>query len=120
MYLIFVVLFVGFLCRQRQQVILTEAWGSQHKEIHFSCMHPGWADTPGMLKLGFFSVHLWNFPKLAKTLIFLPLAVKTSMPSFHEKMQTKLRTEVMGADTIVWLAVSAAAIKQPSGLFFQG
>lgn len=49
-----------------------------------------------------------------------PLAVKTSMPSFHAKMQNKLRTEAMGADTIVWLAVSAAAIKQPSGLFFQG
>lgn len=42
------------------------------------------------------------------------------MPSFHQTMQTKLRTEAMGADTIVWLAVSAAAIKQPSGLFFQG
>lgn len=26
----------------------------------------------------------------------------------------------MGADTVVWLAVSAAAIKQSSGLFFQG
>lgn len=42
------------------------------------------------------------------------------MPSFHAKMQSKLRTEAMGADTIVWLAVSAAAVKQPSGLFFQG
>lgn len=42
------------------------------------------------------------------------------MPSFHAKMQSKLRTEAMGADTAVWLAVSAAATKQPSGLFFQG
>ncbi|KAF3843583.1 hypothetical protein F7725_002432 [Dissostichus mawsoni] len=32
---------------KRQQVILTDRWASQHKEIHFSCMHPGWADTPG-------------------------------------------------------------------------
>lgn len=47
-------------------------------------------------------------------------AVQSSMPSFHAKMQSKLRTEAMGADTIVWLAVSAAATKQPSGLFFQG
>ncbi|XP_047225763.1 dehydrogenase/reductase SDR family member 12 [Girardinichthys multiradiatus] len=77
---------------KRQQVILTERWASQHKEIHFSSMHPGWADTP---------------------------AVQSSMPSFHAKMQSKLRTEAMGADTVVWLAVSAAAIKQPSGLFFQ-
>ncbi|XP_074514068.1 dehydrogenase/reductase SDR family member 12 [Sebastes fasciatus] len=77
---------------KRQQVILTDRWASQHKDIHFSCMHPGWADTP---------------------------AVQTSMPSFHAKMQNKLRTEAMGADTTVWLAASAAAAKQPSGLFFQ-
>lgn len=51
---------------------------------------------------------------------FFSLAVQMSMPSFHEKMKSKLRTEAMGADTIVWLAVSAAAVKQPSGLFFQG
>lgn len=35
---------------QRQQVILTERWAQQHKEIHFSSMHPGWADTPGQQK----------------------------------------------------------------------
>lgn len=39
---------------QRQQVILTERWASQHKEIHFSSMHPGWADTPGKQKKGYF------------------------------------------------------------------
>ncbi|KAI3356083.1 hypothetical protein L3Q82_017346 [Scortum barcoo] len=84
---------MAYAQNKRQQVILTERWASQHKEIHFSSMHPGWADTP---------------------------AVQTSMPSFHAKMQSKLRTEAMGADTVVWLAVSAAAaLKQPSGLFFQ-
>ncbi|XP_068602182.1 dehydrogenase/reductase SDR family member 12 isoform X3 [Brachionichthys hirsutus] len=77
---------------KRQQVILSERWASQHKEIHFSSMHPGWVDTPG---------------------------VRTSMPSFHAKMQSKMRTEAMGADTVVWLAASAAPPKQPSGLFFQ-
>ncbi|XP_070831866.1 dehydrogenase/reductase SDR family member 12 [Chaetodon trifascialis] len=83
---------MAYAQNKRQQVILTERWASQHKEIHFSSMHPGWADTP---------------------------AVQTSMASFHAKMQSKLRTEAMGADTVVWLAVSAAAVKQPSGLFFQ-
>lgn len=83
---------MAYAQNKRQQVVLTERWASQHKEIHFSSMHPGWADTP---------------------------AVQTSMPSFHAKMQSKLRTEAMGADTVVWLAVSAAARKQPSGLFFQ-
>ncbi|KAM4561457.1 dehydrogenase/reductase SDR family member 12 [Fundulus diaphanus] len=83
---------MAYAQNKRQQVVLTERWASQHKEIHFSSMHPGWADTP---------------------------AVQSSMPSFHAKMQSKLRTEAMGADTVVWLAVSAAATQQPSGLFFQ-
>uniref|UniRef100_A0AAX7U3U1 Dehydrogenase/reductase (SDR family) member 12 n=1 Tax=Astatotilapia calliptera TaxID=8154 RepID=A0AAX7U3U1_ASTCA len=84
---------MAYAQNKRQQVILTERWAAQHKEIHFSSMHPGWADTP---------------------------AVQTSMPSFHARMKSKLRTEAMGADTVVWLAISAAAAKQPSGLFFQG
>lgn len=83
---------MAYAQNKRQQVILTERWAAQHKEVHFSSMHPGWADTP---------------------------AVQTSMPSFHAKMQSRLRTEAMGADTVVWLAVSAAAPKQKSGLFFQ-
>uniref|UniRef100_M3ZFV9 Dehydrogenase/reductase (SDR family) member 12 n=1 Tax=Xiphophorus maculatus TaxID=8083 RepID=M3ZFV9_XIPMA len=83
---------MAYAQNKRQQVILTERWASQHKEIHFSSMHPGWADTP---------------------------AVQSSMPSFHAKMQSKLRTEAMGADTVVWLAVSPAAVKLPSGQFFQ-
>ncbi|XP_044300226.1 dehydrogenase/reductase SDR family member 12 isoform X9 [Varanus komodoensis] len=48
------------------------------------------------------------------------LAVRTSMPEFYEKMKNRLRTEAQGADTVVWLAVSPAAHKQASGLFFQG
>uniref|UniRef100_A0A3Q1G7E7 Dehydrogenase/reductase (SDR family) member 12 n=1 Tax=Acanthochromis polyacanthus TaxID=80966 RepID=A0A3Q1G7E7_9TELE len=83
---------MAYAQNKRQQVILTERWAAQHKEIHFSSMHPGWADTP---------------------------AVQSSMPSFHAKMQGKLRTQAMGADTVLWLAVSPAAAKQPSGLFFQ-
>ncbi|XP_061774155.1 dehydrogenase/reductase SDR family member 12 [Nerophis ophidion] len=83
---------MAYAQNKRQQVILTERWATQHKDIHWSSMHPGWADTA---------------------------AVQTSMPSFHAKMVNKLRTEAMGADTMVWLAVSAAATKQPSGLFFQ-
>ncbi|XP_024053051.3 dehydrogenase/reductase SDR family member 12 [Terrapene carolina triunguis] len=77
---------------KRQQVVLTEQWAKVHKNIHFSAMHPGWADTP---------------------------AVRSAMPEFYEKMKNKLRTEAQGADTVVWLAVSPAAAKQTSGLFFQ-
>ncbi|XP_027413120.1 dehydrogenase/reductase SDR family member 12 isoform X2 [Bos indicus x Bos taurus] len=32
---------------KRQQVVLTERWARAHPAIHFSCMHPGWVDTPG-------------------------------------------------------------------------
>lgn len=83
---------MAYAQNKRQQVEMTERWAAQHKEIHFSSMHPGWADTP---------------------------AVRLSMPDFHAKMKNKLRTEAQGADTVVWLALSAAAASQPSGLFFQ-
>lgn len=77
---------------KRQQVVMTEQWAAQYPGIHFSVMHPGWADTP---------------------------AVRSSMPEFHKKMESKLRTPAQGADTTVWLAASPAALKQPSGKFFQ-
>ncbi|XP_018595384.2 dehydrogenase/reductase SDR family member 12 [Scleropages formosus] len=83
---------MAYAQNKRQQVILTELWAAEHKDIHFSSMHPGWADTP---------------------------AVRSSMPDFHARMKNKLRSEAQGADTIVWLAVSEGAVKLPSGLFFQ-
>ena len=82
-----------YLFLQRQQVIMTEQWAKKFPDIHFSVMHPGWADTP---------------------------AVRTSMPGFYNAMKNKLRTAEEGADTIVWLAMSEAALSQPSGLFFLG
>ncbi|KAM7066018.1 dehydrogenase/reductase SDR family member 12 isoform 3-T3 [Acridotheres tristis] len=33
---------------KRQQVVLTEQWAKAHRNIHFSVMHPGWADTPAL------------------------------------------------------------------------
>ncbi|XP_039601165.1 dehydrogenase/reductase SDR family member 12 [Polypterus senegalus] len=83
---------MAYAQNKRQQVILTEHWAKMHPEIHFSVMHPGWADTP---------------------------AVRSSMPDFYERMKTKLRTEAQGADTIIWLAISPATIKEKSGRFFQ-
>ncbi|XP_069495835.1 dehydrogenase/reductase SDR family member 12 [Ambystoma mexicanum] len=83
---------MAYAQNKRQQIVLTERWAKLYKRIHFSVMHPGWADTP---------------------------AVRLSMPDFHQKMKNKLRTEAQGADTALWLAVSPAASKQASGLFFQ-
>ncbi|XP_010892869.1 dehydrogenase/reductase SDR family member 12 isoform X1 [Esox lucius] len=77
---------------KRQQVVLTEQWAKSHPAIHFSVMHPGWADTP---------------------------AVSTSMPQFHQMMGERLRSAEQGADTVVWLALTRAAGKTRSGRFFQ-
>ncbi len=48
------------------------------------------------------------------------LAIANAMPDFHSSMKERLRTPEQGADTVVWLAVSEAAVKKPSGRFFQG
>ncbi|KAJ8388699.1 hypothetical protein AAFF_G00131080 [Aldrovandia affinis] len=77
---------------KRQQVVMTEQWAKTHDTIHFSVMHPGWADTP---------------------------AVAAAMPDFYQSMKDKLRSPEQGADTVVWLAVSEAAAAKPSGRFFQ-
>uniref|UniRef100_A0A671Y368 Dehydrogenase/reductase SDR family member 12-like n=1 Tax=Sparus aurata TaxID=8175 RepID=A0A671Y368_SPAAU len=77
---------------KRQQVVLTEQWAKANPIIHFSVMHPGWADTP---------------------------AVSTSMPQFHHMMGERLRSVEQGADTVVWLALSRAAARTRSGQFFQ-
>lgn len=46
--------------------------------------------------------------------------MRSAMPSFYEKMKTRLRSADEGADTVVWLALSDAALSHPSGLFYQG
>lgn len=82
---------MAYAQNKRQQVVMTEKWAEKYKEIFFSSMHPGWADTP---------------------------AVRSSMPGFHQKMKDRLRISEQGADTIVWLAVADIS-KQTSGSFYQ-
>ena len=56
-------------------------------------MHPGWSDTPGVVK---------------------------SMPDFHKTFEKKLRTPYEGADTIFWLASSKNVNKKEhNGQFFR-
>lgn len=52
--------------------------------------------------------------------IVLSPAVSSSMPEFHRMMEGRLRTAEQGADTVVWLALSRAAVRKRSGQFFQG
>ncbi|XP_074657766.1 dehydrogenase/reductase SDR family member 12-like [Tubulanus polymorphus] len=77
---------------KRQQVVMTEEWAEQYPDIHFSCTHPGWADTP---------------------------AVQMSMPEFYESNKHRLRSVEEGADTMVWLCLADCATSFPSGEFYQ-
>ena len=77
---------------KRQQLVIMRHFARKFVNIHFSTMHPGWADTP---------------------------AVQTSMPKFHFLMRSKLRTPQQGADTAHWLAVTPRIREFPTGSFFQ-
>ena len=94
---------------KRSQVELTRAWAELSKyelraltlaaggggtgaplpTVLFASMHPGWADTPGLA---------------------------TSIPDFHAKQASSLRTPAQGVDTIVWLASAPlSALQRESG-----
>lgn len=77
---------------KRAQVILSEIMAEEFKEygITSNCMHPGWADTPG---------------------------VEVSLPRFHKLFKTMLRNSYQGADTVVWLATSDD-VKNKTGKFW--
>jgi NAD(P)-dependent dehydrogenase (short-subunit alcohol dehydrogenase family) len=65
---------------KRAQVTLNEMWAEREPAVHFHCMHPGWADTPG---------------------------VQDSLPMFRRITKPVLRTSEQGADTVIWLAADA-------------
>ncbi len=77
---------------KRGQVILTEMWAEQLEDsgVTVNAMHPGWADTPGVVQ---------------------------SLPTFHKITKPFLRSPDEGADTIVWLAASNEAAGR-TGLFW--
>jgi len=63
---------------KRAQVELNVEWARRcGSKATFQAMHPGWVDTPGVVK---------------------------SLPRFHSIMKPVLRSVEAGADTIVWLA----------------
>ncbi len=63
---------------KRAQVELTREWTRRGDgTVSFHTMHPGWADTPGVVE---------------------------SLPTFHRITRPFLRDPAAGADTLVWLA----------------
>lgn len=77
---------------KRAQVTMNQQWATrmQARGVQFHCMHPGWADTPG---------------------------VQDSLPAFRRVTRSILRTPEEGADTCVWLAATAT-LPAPSGTFW--
>ncbi len=74
---------------KRIQVALTPILARRWAGIGVYCMHPGWADTPG---------------------------VATSLPAFRMLTGPMLRTPEEGADTAIWLAATTPA--PPTGRFW--
>ncbi|WP_375479219.1 SDR family NAD(P)-dependent oxidoreductase [uncultured Jatrophihabitans sp.] len=77
---------------KRMQVVLAQLWAKRLAEQHIAvhAMHPGWAQTPGLLD---------------------------SLPRFARAVGPILRTAAQGADTAVWL-VAAPAASASTGLFW--
>ncbi|CAF0727729.1 unnamed protein product [Rotaria sp. Silwood1] len=78
---------------KRQQVVMAERLAERYPSIYFATWHPGWVDTP---------------------------AVRSAMPTFYAKMQSRLRTPEQGADTLIWLCCQKDIAKKcKNGDFFQ-
>ena len=77
---------------KRAQVTLNEMWAERHgaSGVTFHCVHPGWADTPG---------------------------VAEALPGFKTIVGPLLRSPEAGADTMVWLAADDEPLRS-NGLFW--
>ena len=74
---------------KRAQVELNVEWALRGPgSVAFHALHPGWADTPGVVE---------------------------SLPLFHTLTRPILRTPEQGADTLVWLAAEPLDELGPSG-----
>ena len=75
---------------KRAQVELLGRWADTLPEATTHAMHPGWADTPGVVE---------------------------SLPTFHRVMGPLLRTPEQGADTLTWLVAAPEAARDPGQLW---
>ena len=83
---------VAYARAKRGLLIVTAEWARRWAKdgIVVNAMHPGWADTPGVV---------------------------SALPAFHRVTEKVLRSPEEGADTIVWLA-SATEAGRVSGAFW--
>jgi NAD(P)-dependent dehydrogenase (short-subunit alcohol dehydrogenase family) len=82
---------VAYAQAKRAQLVLLERWAQREagSTVRSNAMHPGWADTPGVLR---------------------------SLPRFYAVMRNLLRTPEQGADSAVWL-LSAPRARGLHGAF---
>jgi dehydrogenase/reductase SDR family protein 12 len=77
---------------KRAQVELSDEWARRGpRSVSFHALHPGWADTPGVVE---------------------------SLPRFHTLTRPILRTPEEGADTLVWMAAVPGVELGASGGFW--
>jgi NAD(P)-dependent dehydrogenase (short-subunit alcohol dehydrogenase family) len=77
---------------KRAQVELTAEWAVRGpSSVAFHALHPGWADTPGVV---------------------------AGLPRFHQLTRPILRSPEEGADTLVWLAAEPVDVLGSSGGFW--
>jgi dehydrogenase/reductase SDR family member 12 len=84
---------IAYARAKRAQVTLAELWAERlaGDRVFVHTMHPGWADTPGVVR---------------------------SLPTFRRVVGPLLRTPAEGADTLIWLAVDEGAPLAQSGCFW--
>ncbi|KAH9360732.1 hypothetical protein HPB48_020211 [Haemaphysalis longicornis] len=82
----------AFTQTKRHQAVLVEHYAEAHPGIHFSAVHPGWLEAQG---------------------------VKEAAPRLLRRVSVRCRSVEEAADTILWLAISRAALRHSSGMFFQ-
>jgi len=83
---------VAYARSKRAEVMLTELWAERLQDdgIVVHAMHPGWADTPGVV---------------------------SSLPHFYRVTRPLLRTPQEGADTIVWLGAAPEPGRSSGGFW---
>jgi len=82
---------VAYARAKRAQCDLVAEWAQRSPSIFSAAVHPGWADTPGVIE---------------------------SLPRFHRVLDRVLRSTEQGTDTAAWLCVAPEPLVHNGALWF--